>query len=521
MQSTKASADLEVSRTEFKATNTAAHPVHGHHHTQVQASHLYREDADGNVLGRVLIPQPTNDPHDPLTWSTWRKHMAFASVSFYVLLSNYSLTAMTPGLAGVIEDFGITATESGYLVSFQILTLGLGNLFWIPLALKYGKRPVLVISSLLFFVTCIWAAKAQSYGSLLASRLVTGFAGSASEAMGPAVVADLYFLHERATKTGFYTFMIGGGSALGGIFGGLVVNASNQWRWVFWMCSILNGTCFLLIAIFYEETNFARPDEDEAGDDTNSSGTHLTRSNYNFVHSLSLLRWHDRETSIWLYFYRPLQLLLYPLVLYAALCYGVTLGWVVFQLTANATYFPALYNFSPLGVGNLYIANLVGAVLGCLFSGPLCDWLIAVVTRRRGGYFEPEYRLYLMAAPLLFGPAGLLMWGFGLQYQLHWAVPAVGSGISYGVLCAVPNIGMTYVVDAHRPVAGEAMTSLTAFKNTFAFGLCFAVYPWILKDGFAHVSGYQTLIEGILFLLTVPLFFYGKKIRLYFSKFDV
>lgn len=109
------------------------------------------------------------------------------------------------------------------------------------------------------------------------------------------------------------------------------------------------------------------------------------------------------------------------------------------------------------------------------------------MTRRNGGYFEPEYRLYLMVVPLILGPVGLLMWGFGLQYALHWSVPAVGSGISYAVLCAVPNIGMTYVVDAHRPVAGEAMTSLTAFKNTIAFGLCFAVYPWILKDGFVLV----------------------------------
>jgi hypothetical protein len=109
------------------------------------------------------------------------------------------------------------------------------------------------------------------------------------------------------------------------------------------------------------------------------------------------------------------------------------------------------------------------------------------VTKRHGGYFKPEYRLYLMILPLIFGPAGLLMWGIGLQDRLHWAVPAVGSGISYAVLCAVPNIGMTYVVDAYRPVAGEAMTSLTAFKNTFAFGLSFAVYPWILKDGFSKV----------------------------------
>ena len=36
----------------------------------------------------------------------------------------------------------------------------------------------------------IWAAKAQSYGSLLGARIVGGFAASAFEALGSAVVCQ-------------------------------------------------------------------------------------------------------------------------------------------------------------------------------------------------------------------------------------------------------------------------------------------------------------------------------------------
>ena len=67
-------------------------------------------------------------------------------------------------------------------------------------------------------------------------------------------------------------------------------------------------------------------------------------------------------------------------------------------------------------------------------------------------------------------------------------VAIVGSGISYGVLCAVPAVGMTYVVDSHRPLSGETMTVLTAFKNTFAFALSFAVTPWTEHAGYSKVS---------------------------------
>jgi hypothetical protein len=91
-----------------------------------------------------------------------------------------------------------------------------------------------------------------------------------------------------------------------------------------------------------------------------------------------------------------------------------------------------------------------------------------------------------------------MMWGAGLGSHLHYMVAIAGSGISYGVLCAVPAIGMTYVVDCYRPLSGETMTVLTAFKNTFAFGLSFAVFPWINRDGLVKVGVYVKIIQQFI-----------------------
>lgn len=81
-----------------------------------------------------------------------------------------------------------------------------------------------------------------------------------------------------------------------------------------------------------------------------------------------------------------------------------------------------------------------------------------------------------------------MLWGCGIGDHLPSMVAIAGSGITYGVLCAVPAIGMTYVVDSYRPLAGETITVLTAFKNTFAFALSFGVFPWLAKDGYVKVS---------------------------------
>ena len=62
------------------------------------------------------------------------------------------------------------------------------------------------------------------------------------------------------------------------------------------------------------------------------------------------------ETSIWYLWARPFLTLQYPAVIWGSLTYGVTLGWVLLQQTANAALFPALYGFRELAVGNINIA---------------------------------------------------------------------------------------------------------------------------------------------------------------------
>jgi MFS family permease len=261
-----------------------------------------------------LLPRPTEDPKDPLvslnppytgdqvltavlqTWNTWRKHVALITLCFFVFLSNYITASISPIFVPIIEHFDVSVTKAGYLITFNILFLGIGNLFWIPLSRKIGKRPVLILSSAIFFASSIWATVAQSWGSLFGARIVQGFGASSSEALGPSVVADLYFLHERGGKVGFYTFMIGGGSALGGTFSGLVAHSTPNWRWVFGMNTILTGVNFILTLLFQAETNFERPLEYEDGEGFEASrlADIRSRATSHWFKSLTVTSWYDR-----------------------------------------------------------------------------------------------------------------------------------------------------------------------------------------------------------------------------------
>lgn len=61
------------------------------------------------------------------------------------------------------------------LISWSVLAMGLSNLFWMPLALCIGKRPVVLISMAMFLGGIIWTAVAEGYDSLMGARVFASF----------------------------------------------------------------------------------------------------------------------------------------------------------------------------------------------------------------------------------------------------------------------------------------------------------------------------------------------------------
>lgn len=46
-------------------------------------------------------------------------------------------------------------------------------------------------------LSCVWAGVAKGYDSLLAARMFQGMGGAAADTVAPALVGDVFFLHER------------------------------------------------------------------------------------------------------------------------------------------------------------------------------------------------------------------------------------------------------------------------------------------------------------------------------------
>jgi MFS family permease len=82
---------------------------------------------------------------------------------------------------------------------FNVLVLGLGNIIWVPMANIFGRRLILVLSTSILFAATACGIPFSGFMPTLIIRIVQGFGSSASETVTPAVVGDLFFVHERGS----------------------------------------------------------------------------------------------------------------------------------------------------------------------------------------------------------------------------------------------------------------------------------------------------------------------------------
>ncbi|KAK4239378.1 major facilitator superfamily domain-containing protein [Achaetomium macrosporum] len=219
------------------------------------------EGSHGRFEDRVnLYPIPTNEPADPLNWLRWRKVACMASLALYAFVANYISASMAPALPLWNREFRRDhrpVKDLMQLVAFNVMVLGLGNIIWVPLSNIVGRRLVLVSSTFILLVATGCGIGLSGFTTTLIIRIFQGFGSSASETVVPAVVGDLFFVHERGGWMAFYTASLASGSVVGGIAGGYVVSDLG-WFAQFLVATYLAGAAFACAVFLVPETMFNR-----------------------------------------------------------------------------------------------------------------------------------------------------------------------------------------------------------------------------------------------------------------------
>ncbi|TQV90056.1 Major facilitator superfamily transporter [Cordyceps javanica] len=499
------------------------------------------QHGSGNVL---LHPIPTADPNDPLNWSTPRKAFSIGLVLLYVMLTFVQLDIGVIAFAQYQNELGfnINTLNSGQAMGYA--GLGLSSILFVPLMNKYGRRPIYVISLVLQVAACVWLAMTKTTVDLLLSNLLAGFGGGICETIVQMTIADIFFVHQHAAMNAYYLFSTTIGSTLGPVAAGYVIE-SQGWRWMWWWCVILIGANLVLVLFLFEESKYTpmlngetiisqSPLESDHEENISADrkklsldvGDALQRSITDkrphidegipmktYRQRLALLSPTDEQI-----FNKLLDsfviLVTFPAVAFTAITFGSLLALFALVMSVQATYlFLPPYNFTAVGVGLINISGFISAIPAAFVGGWLDDRLILSLSKRNGGLYEPEMRLWLSLPCIILSPASVLMVGLGFAYGVAWPLIAVGSGLFSFCLSVSGSIALSYTMDCYHSIVGSSMIGIIFMRNVFAVVILFALTPWIMAMGLVYV---HIIVAGILFmiqLLVVPFLIWGKTFR--------
>jgi MFS family permease len=312
--------------------------------------------------------------------------------------------------------------------------LGAANIWWVPLANIYGRRPVLLATTLVLLLSTIWCGLANNYSSILAARFFQGVGGAAADTISPAIIGDVFFVHERGRAMACYTILLATGSLAGGISGGYIAFRLG-WAYLFWVGASMSAAAFLGHVFLVPETLYDR----EAA--TLNTTTPLP---FSFSKSLSFGRYRGGVVR---QFVQPWRTLLLPGTWVVMLHYGGLVGGLVTISTIGINIVAGPPYLWGANSGLLMIGGLVGTVLGAAYTYVVSDRWLKKAKSRQASHAEPEDRLPAMFPALLLATAGFWVFGFCAQYpgKNQWIGLQVGLAMLCFGLMQVPSIGFNYV----------------------------------------------------------------------------
>ncbi|KAJ7863447.1 MFS general substrate transporter [Mycena olivaceomarginata] len=450
--------------------------------------------------GLPLIPQPSSDPSDPLNFPQWLKIAILLQVSFLAGLGPLNQAVINPAYVPLAAHFHKTTVVASYQTTIAIAFVGVGSFLWVPLANTYGRRPLLLFTTLLAAASSLGSGKAQTWSQLIGTRVLNGIGTSSFFTLGPGMVSDCFFLHERGRAMGIFTVFLTNSAHVAPIPGGFLAQYVN-YRWCYYLPAILDLTMFFVMLFCLPETIYVR-------------GSTPIVTSRPILRRLNLwgLRPEGKHLKI-SDFWRPFQMVIYPSVIISAFYYSVTFPLSsILPAVTSATLFRLVDKFTTSQTGMaLGFGTLIGSTLGELLGGIVIDRSMYLSRKGKGGEAVPEVRLQGIWAGAIIQPIGLLIWGFCWQYKTHWIGPH--HGIHCYVFCYPDHQHGTLLLHSYKPQMPEVAQVFNFGRQTVGMTLGFWAIPMGTKIGYHYMSITLALIGLVTFIPVIYLMYQGKNIR--------
>ncbi|KAH8705907.1 major facilitator superfamily domain-containing protein [Talaromyces proteolyticus] len=503
----------------------------------------------------VLVPQPSDAENDPLNWTRAWKFSTIYCALLCSLVQGIGPIALAPMFPYYMKEFHSSLADVVQLTGITILVLGFSNFIWVPIQSCFGRRPVMVISTLICLASSIWKAKATSYGSFLGACVLNGIGAGPCESTPPTIIADVVFLHDRGKYETLYFAVYFGALQLGPILSGHMAEYAGLPSF-WWLNAALQGFAVVCFIFLLPETKFRQgpvlenttnqpTSDDSISDEKNSNFEQVETKNRSLVgnsdpekegqsraqgitpaHSHQWLTKGKPSKSQWKLFqpyegnfllelWLPWKVYFFPIVQFAAL----VVAWscsasLTLNLTQSQVFTAPPYKFSSSTIGFFNFAIFVGVLIGLFTAGPLSDLIAKWLTKRNNGIREPEMRLPAMIPYIIIMIIGNVIVALAYEHSWNWKITVIIGYTCAGIqLAALPSIASTYAVDSYKPVTGPLFVAITINKNLWGYGFSKYLTEWTLKSGYITPIMTNMALITLWCLCGLIFWFWGKTFR--------
>lgn len=463
----------------------------------------------------ILIPQPSDDPNDPLLWSPWKKHAILVLVGFGAFAGDFGLTAALPGLLQQGEEWGKTPTVVNYANNLGVLMIALSSLMWQPMTNIWGRIPVLFWTTFLGAAFTIGVALAPSYPVFYGMRALQCVNQGVGSAIGLAFVKDMFYYHEHARKIGIWYALFLCSPYFGPLFSNFMLARLGDWRPAMWLVFAWAASLTVLIFLFGDESWYNR----RVPIPQQPARPQTTAGRVSRVLGVWQVQHHRGYYTTWLIGYSRLVAVLFkPIIPLTTVVYTLTFMWAIGLNQSSAILLSTPesqggYGLSTIATAYVYFTPVVAVVMGEILGHYLNDYVVAWYTRRHQGIFRPEARLWACYIGGLFLVPALILIGQTLQHHLHYVGIIFGWGMHMIGIMVTSVAVVAYCLDCYPTASGEVSAILNAGRAVGGFGVPYFQQQWGAKDGFDVSFGVQAAITAFGFVLLAAIQLWGQRLR--------
>lgn len=146
------------------------------------------------------------------------------------LLFGYDTGVISGAILFISKQLTLTKWQEGWVVSAVLVGAILGAAVIGPMSDRFGRKKLLLLSSIIFLVGAVWSGLAPDFAHLVASRIVLGLAVGGASSLIPTYLSEMAPADKRGGVASLFQMMIMTGILVAYISNYLLQDLTFGWR---------------------------------------------------------------------------------------------------------------------------------------------------------------------------------------------------------------------------------------------------------------------------------------------------